>query len=332
MTPTTAEENKGQAPAQNADANPSEPTLDRPVFVMGTGRCGLTPLMHLIAYHPEFAWPSQYHGKYPKKDWVARLARILDYPGFRSTGMKWWRYVPVHDESYPFWQNLFYGFSEPIRDIGALDVSPYTSMRFRHALSRLVELQGKRRFISEYSGWSRIEFFRTIFPDARFIHIVRDARAVVNSLTHVGWWKGWEGVYKWRWGVPPADMMAKLEQYDHSYLALAAIHWKILIRNILEKSAALGPKDLKVVRYEDLVKDPPRTARECIEFCDLDPNDDRFQTHLKSVKIVDANSKKFRIPSWKNNMTPAQIDMINDIVGDELNEFEYLSSVSEVKQ
>ena len=60
-----------------------------------------------------------------------------------------------------------------------------------------MKYQGKREFIAEYSGWSRIAFFNEIFPHCRFIHIVRDGRAVANSLLNVSYWKGWEGIHKW---------------------------------------------------------------------------------------------------------------------------------------
>jgi hypothetical protein len=279
--------------------------------------------MHLVAYHPDFAWPSQYNSRYPGNHRVSFLARLVDYPPF-SGPWKFKRYVPVHSEAYPFWTHLFYGFASPVRDLEAGDVSAYTRERFRDAVSGITRAQGKKRFIAEYSGWSRIELFKAIFPDAQFIHIVRDGRAVANSLTHVSWWRGWQGIHQWRWGVPPEELLAKWEEYDRSFVALAAIHWKILVRNILDKSRRLSEKELLVVRYEDLVADPHGKALECIRFCGLDAESARFRRHLGTVEIVNANQTKFRIPSWKSNLTAAQIEMVEDICGDELAHFGYL--------
>jgi hypothetical protein len=173
-------------------------------------------------------------------------------------------------------------------------------------------------------------FLKGIFPDAKFIHIVRDGRAVANSLTNVDWWLGWEGVYKWRWGVPNYELMEKLEKYDHSFLALAAIHWKILIQNIIEQSQLLPIGDVLIVRYEDMVQDPHGEAYRSIEFCDLDKNHPRFVKQLSKVEIVNANEQQFRIPAWQGNMSQKQINMLNDLLEEELFHFNYLDQSSSI--
>ena len=45
---------------------------------------------------------------------------------------------------------------------------------------------------------------------------------------------------------------------------------------------------------------------------------------IKEMKIIDANSSKFRISPWKKSMTSKQIRMLNDILSDELKFFNYL--------
>jgi len=299
--------------------------INRPVFVIGTARCGLTPLMDLISYHKAFAWPSQFNNRHPKNYGVSFFSRLVDLPGLRSSSVKL-RKFPRHAEAFALWNDLFLGFGRPFRDLRAGDVTPYTKARFQHAVAEIMRYQGKPRFIAEYSGWSRIRFLKAIFPEAQFIHIVRDGRAVAHSLTNVAWWQGWEGVHKWRWGIPPPELLAQLEKYDYSFLAMAAVHWKILINNIMEESQKLAAEDILLVRYEDLVKEPFKEAYRCIAFCGLDADCPRFRRHLATVKIVDANKKKFRIPAWRENLSPAQIAMLNDLLADELICFDYLQS------
>jgi len=301
--------------------------IDRPVFVIGTARCGLSPLMNLIAYHREFAWPSQYNNQHPNNYWVSFLSRLIDLPWLNASPLKYRRF-PRHVESFFLWNNLFLGFSRPFRDLTEDDVTPYVKSKFRHAIGEIIKYQSKTRFIAEYSGWSRIRFIKCIFPDAQFIHIVRDGRAVANSFLNVKWWQGWEGIYKWRWGVPREELLAKLEKYGYSFLALAAVHWKILIDNLIEQSQLLPREDLLLVRYEDMVKHPYEEANRCIQFCGLDENCHKFKKHLSTVKIVDANNQSFRIPSWRENFSDEQIDMLNDILEDELIYFNYLPTHS----
>lgn len=300
-----------------------ESALTDPIFVMGTGRCGLTPLMHLISYHKDLAWPSQYHERFPDRYKVSYLSRILDLPFFASK-VKYWRFVPRHSETYRLWNNQFHGFARPFRDLVGNDLTKSVKGDFRHAASQIKKYQGKKRFIAEYSGWSRIDFMRAIFPDAQFIHVVRDGRAVANSFINVNYWRGWEGIYKWRWGVPKEDLLRKLEKYNYSFLALAGVHWKILINNILEKSTSLPKDNILVVRYEDLVEEPEKVAYKCLVFLGLDTECRKFKKHLSTVRIVNANKYRFRIPAWRDNISEKQEDMLNDLLEEELVRFGYL--------
>src|SRR3712207_7426845 len=49
-----------------------------------------------------------------------------------------------------------------------------------------------------------------IFKDAKFIHLMRDGRAVANSLLHVYFWSGWKGPGNWGWGqLSPAQQRSE---------------------------------------------------------------------------------------------------------------------------
>jgi len=50
----------------------------------------------------------------------------------------------------------------------------------------------------------RIGFLQAIFPDAKFIHIVRDGCAVANSRMNAPFWKGWQGLNTWGGQMPRA--------------------------------------------------------------------------------------------------------------------------------
>jgi hypothetical protein len=296
--------------------------LDRPVFMIGTGRSGLSPLMDLVAYHHAFAWPSQYNDRWPGVPRVSALSRIVETAPLDSR-VKYKRGLPKHAECYRLWNRCFPGFAEPFRDLRADDVTPRAREQFRTAVSAIMTHQGKSKFIAEYSGWSRIGFLREVFPGARFIHVVRDGRAVAHSYTTIDWWNGWEGIHRWRLGVPDDAVLAKLERYRYSFLALAAVYWKILIDNILEASRSLPSDDVLLVRYEDLVADPVKQATRCVEFCGL-MDDARFRRHLRTVSIVDANNVTLRIPPWRDSLDRAQVEMMNDLIGEELAQLDYV--------
>jgi len=291
-------------------------------FVIGTGRSGLTPLMDLIAYHNDFAWPSQYNNKFPQKYYLSFLSRLVEIPLFNST-IKYKRFIPKHEEAYDFWNNSYRGFRRPFRDLTSNDVNYVVRNNFQEAVSNILFYQKKSYFIAEYSGWSRIDFMREIFPNAKFIHIVRDGRAVANSLTNVGYWMGWEGIYKWRWGLLDKELRDLWRKYDNSFLALAAIQWKILVNNIKENIELLPKENYLIIKYEDMVKFPIEIANNCLDFLGVDSQDKKFKKHLSTMKIIDANTKQLRIPPWKTSMTKKQIFMLNDILEEELKYYNY---------
>jgi len=298
--------------------------IERPIFVIGTGRCGSTALMDLIAYHPAFAWPSQYTARRPGLDRSAVLSRIVELP-LIGPRLRFMPFAPKHAESYEQWSRCFAGFAEPFRDLVAADVTPRTRRLFHDSVADICRFQGKTRFMTKYTGWSRIEFMRSIFPDARFIHIVRDGRAVAFSYTSMPWWDGWAGVERSRWGSLSEDSLDALARYDHSFVALAALQWKALINNLCDKSALLPKEDLLLLRYEDVVRDPIGAAYGSIAFAGESGDDTRFVKHLAvaTPRIVDPDSRPDP-PPWKQNLTVQQIDMIDDICQDELARFDYL--------
>ncbi len=102
--------------------------------------------------------------------------------------------------------------ASPVRDLRADDVTPWLERRFREFFAERAQVQGTATFLHKFTGWPRAGFIRGVLPDARFIHVVRDGRAVANSWLQMPWWLGFEGPDHWQWGPLPPDLAAEWEE------------------------------------------------------------------------------------------------------------------------
>ena len=94
--------------------------IEKPIFIIGTGRCGSTIFYNIFAYHPQVAWLSWFCDKYPKKPELNRwLMRSLEIPVLGDYCVK----KAKPGECYKFWEEHCKGFSQPFRDLTEEDVT-----------------------------------------------------------------------------------------------------------------------------------------------------------------------------------------------------------------
>lgn len=108
---------------------------------------------------------------------------------------------------------------------------------------RLYYLGNKKGLFADGYG----PYTKTIFPDSKFIYIVRDPRDMIRSV------------------------LINLPEYS---LIKAAAAYVIRCRNIL-KMASVYPNDTLILKYEDLVSNPGRACRTICEFLKI-PFDQRM--------------------------------------------------------
>jgi hypothetical protein len=149
------------------------------------------------------------------------------------------------------------------------------------------------------------------FPDAQFIHIIRDARDVALSLD------------KRRWSRPlPWDK-------NRSLLA-AGIYWEWIVRKARNNGAKLGGRYIEV-RYEDLVERPEPALQKIAQFLEHDLDYARIQqTSVGSVKKPltsfkeDLNEGHFTpVGRWKDKFPPDKLARFEQLIGRYLQEMGY---------
>lgn len=287
--------------------------VKEPLFIIGTGRCGTTIFHQIFSYHPEVTWLSPWCLKYPNKPERNHLAmRLLDMP----LPDKFVRKVVYTGEFYPFWDYYFGGFSEPCRDLLEEDASERTKAILRKVMERLIYPK-RDRLLLKITGWSRVGFLKAIFPDAKFIHIYRDGRSVVNSWLNIHWWSGWRGPENWRWGQLRAEHQAKWEKYNKSFVVLAGLEWEILMEAFEKAKQTIAPENLLEFRYEELCENPVEIFRTSVEFSNLTWLPE-FESKVRSFSLRNTNDK------WKKDLNAVQQKMLNEALAEALEKYGYV--------
>jgi hypothetical protein len=143
------------------------------------------------------------------------------------------------------------------------------------------------------------------FPDARFIIILRDGRAVSSSYIRS------------RWGIA-------------TNIYYGALVWKKELELQLKFSRAY-PEKCYVVRYEDLVKDPERELEDICRFLNVSYAKNmlyyyREPSYIKKTKQSENTFKEIDesiVHKWQRELTSFQIDVFESIAGDMLRQNKY---------
>ena len=288
------------------------------VFLVGTGRCGSSLIHEILARHKNVGFISNVddnlHYLNLKGKWNNFIFRT-PVGQFTKKGRP--RFAP--SEAYKLIGcRVSQIYVDPCRDLGRADVTRDIERRFISFFSERISTQGKGIFLHKYTGWSRIGFFSKIFPDAKFIHIVRDGRAVANSWLQMPWWGGYRGPNNWLWGDLPNEYLNEWLMHDRSFVVLAGIAWKILIDSYERSSKQLCEKNYLQVRYEDVLDDPVGKIGEILSFMSL-PWTAEFGAHLdKQISTLGGGR------SFEKDLTPAQSTLLLNTLSDKLQCYGYL--------
>ena len=245
-------------------------------------------------------WPSNYTEISATRPVLNVLRRLLDNRFVHCKGHKQQygpalpgnRYLPKPAEAYEFWdRQTGRPFSRDFLVGEAAD--DITRERVRREVLKILQWQGKTRFAAKFTGPARIGFLNSLFPDAYFVHVIRDGRAVVNSLLNVGFWKQKGGFSSpfWHNGLTTRDLK-EWAAADHDAAVLAALQWRKIITVAQTESRRLAPERYLEVRYEDFVAAPAAIIRTVEEFAKLRAPQGRasFETDLR---VENMNNKVF---------------------------------------
>ncbi|WP_165495483.1 sulfotransferase family protein [Actinomadura roseirufa] len=239
-------------------------------FVIGSGRCGSTLVHEVLARHPEVGFLTNLDDRWNRCPGPVRRRGGAVYrrvpPGLTRKGRL--RFAP--SEGYrALSREVSPLLTDPFRDLTAADATPWLSGRLRTFFETRAAAGGAPVFSHKFTGWPRAALLHEVFPDARFVHVVRDGRAVANSWLQMPWWRGHLGPAGWHFGPLPEPYAAEWDAADRSFVLLAGIAWKLLMDSYETARAALPADAWLEVRYEDVLTDPRGQLKTILEFLGL---------------------------------------------------------------
>jgi hypothetical protein len=273
--------------------SPYPTTVDRPLFIVSPARCGTSLLYRCLGDHPDVGYFNRANRKLPRHP---RLAWMLTRLGlFKDTKR----------ESRSLWNRYLTTTRDPL-DEG--DATPAMRERYGALIAGVLAARGASRFVGKLPAFSvRVPWLDALFPDGRFLRILRDWRAVVGSTAA----KGRDDFDGEIFGVRPAGW----EEHTGEGLEMWAAWQYVRVSESLEQQRPrLGPR-YHEIWYEDLCLRPVETLRELLAFCEL-----RASERCEAALLA-----QVRPPSqqWREHLGPAVLDRIVARHGEAITRYEY---------
>lgn len=194
----------------------------------------------------------------------------------------------------------------------AADLTPRDADRLRSRFEFERRMARAKRVFNQVPNNSvRIGYVRAIFPDAYFIHTIRDGRAVVESIVRLIRQERFRQQDPMGWFTKPPNWRELLRD---DLVEQTALQWRAVVEHILEQAPGLGDHYTEC-RYEDVCADPRGEIGRLWRFCGL--RCDEQTLSLLPERLRSENVK------WKTRLTPEQIRIVNGIQGPLLRKLGY---------
>jgi Sulfotransferase family len=305
-----------------ASAGPAVPPA--PLFILGAPRSGTSLLYKALCLHPEVAYISNWMRRAPRTPALASLNRLA--PRFPELRRRAWfgddaanayvfehrrplriRLFPMPVEGEPVFRRCGLG---PGPQPGPPEPAQIACVR--NAFAALRRYAGSQVVVSKrIASNQRVPLLAAAFPVARFVHLVRDGRAVAWSLSRVSWW---ERDVVWWLGATPRDW----RQQGGDPWELCARHWVHELASIDEGLGAVTAAQRLQVRYEELVDQPVATLRRVAAFAGL-PADRGWTAELDRLHYPDRNE------AWRERLPPAARERVETIQYEQLRRLGYVA-------
>lgn len=265
------------------------------VFVVGCPRSGTTLLQRMLDNHPQLTVANDTH-------FITRsVKRVLRKDPQPLLTNEMVQLVLSYRRFYRM------GLSEQEVIRAADNCETYAEF-----VSRLYTLRGEKKH-KRFSGEKTPDYCRnlpllhTLFPDARFVHIIRDGRN--TALSTLDWATATKGPGRWSlWATDP--------------VGTCALWWRWQAGMGQRDGNTLGKARFHQVKYEDLVAQPENELGTIAGFLGIDDSAAMANYHAgKTLRQPGLSAKKAWLPpvknlrDWRTAMTPEDVGVFEGIAG-----------------
>ncbi|HXJ65498.1 MAG TPA: sulfotransferase [Actinomycetota bacterium] len=276
--------------------SPSRPPFP---FLVGSERSGTTLFRLMLDAHPDMAIP-------PESYFIVDLYRRRKR--YERKGQRYNTIAVANDLAGSRW---FRAWGMPPKEL-ATAMQRENDVDFAEAMRKVyrgyARMHGKSRYGDKTPAYvQHIRVLSQIFPESRFVHLIRDGRNVALSLTEV------------KWGPP--DVVE------------GALQWKERVLRGRQAGAQLGSERYREARYERLVDEPEPVLREVSAFVEL-RFDEAMLRHSETAsarvpgRADGLHARAATAPAsdgrdWRRDMSREDLEAVEAAAGDLLEELGY---------
>jgi hypothetical protein len=275
------------------------------LFIVGAARSGTTLLQRIVDAHPDIAVVNETYWLPRKFREEAGLTRegvvtpqlirmLVDNPKFTRIGLDQGDLEQLRASTDPI---LYPAFVSRIFDLYA-------------------EARGKRIAGDKSPGYVRkMHVLHRLWPEAKFVHLIRDGRDVCLSL--LNWGKG-------------ERVAGALGTWGDDAVTTSALYWRRSVMLGREFGVTLDPRLYREIRYESLVANPKAECEALCEFFEVAFDAAMLRFHEGRTREGPRLSSKARwlpprpgLRDWRTQMSPGDTERFEAGAGDLLDDLCY---------
>ena len=268
------------------------------VFIVGCPRSGTSLLQRIVNAHPQIAITPETH-------WIPRL--FEKRKGLTPEGMVTTELISRLLEQ-PRFTRLGIGQEELLAMIAGGRPVSYSSL-VTAIFDSYGDAQGKALVGDKTPGYvRRMNTLHALWPQARFVHLIRDGRDVYLSMRH----------------RPLHDLKAgAFDTWSEKPVLTAALWWELNVRGGRKAGNLLGAGLYYEIRYESLVAHPREECETLSAFLGLPYDDAMLRFNETQRKKKERRPITPGLRDWRTQMPAQDLERFEAAAGGLLEELGY---------